>query len=272
LKTMIDLHCHILPGIDDGPESVDESLVMCRIAAEDGIRTIVATPHCCNGRYNNDASSILPVYENLRNKIREEGLPLELRVAGDIHIHPDLSSFLKENSCLNLGGRFVLVELPSEIIPRCLGDFLFRLCVEGFIPILTHPERNRMIQKQPSLLKDWIQGGGITQITAMSLTGDFGAEARDTAFSLLKRGWVHCVATDAHSPVWRKPILSGAAALLKNLVGDTGAKCLVEENPRRILAGEDPLTVFPMEQNGDNLQEQSFFRRYFRLLDFCSFR
>lgn len=251
---------------------MEDSLAMCRIAVEDGIGTIVATPHCYNGRYQNNASSIMPVYENLRSRIREDGIALDLCVAGDIHIQPDLLSFLKENSCLSLGGRFILVELPSEVIPRSLGDFLFRLRVEGFIPILTHPERNRTIQKQPSLLEDWIQGGGITQITAMSLTGDFGAEARGTSLSLLERGWVHCVATDAHSPVWRKPLLSGAVALLKNLVGDTGAQWLVEENPRRILAGEDPLTVFPMAQKDNNLPGHNFFSRHFRLPEFCGFR
>jgi len=268
---MIDLHCHILPGIDDGPQSVDAALSMCRIAAKDGIRTVVATPHCCDGRYRNDAASILPVFDLLRERIREEGIDLNLDVAGDIHIQPNLVSFLNDNECLRLGGRFVLVEVPSEVVPRLIGDFLFHLRVEGFSPILTHPERNRMIQRRPVILEDWIRCGGFTQVTAMSFTGDFGTEARDASFDLLNRGWVHCVATDAHSPAGRKPILSRALKLLKEYVGEEGAIRLVDGNPCRILAGEDPLTVLPLAQKGSKSNERGFFRKYFRLAEICGF-
>ncbi|MDA8125837.1 MAG: capsular biosynthesis protein [Deltaproteobacteria bacterium] len=235
------MHCHILPGIDDGPKTVDDALAMCRIAVEDGIHTIVATPHCYKGRYANDASTILPAYELLQRRIREEGLDLNLQVAGDMHIDPDLPAFLKDNPPLCAGGRFVLVELPSESIPRFVGEFLFSLRVAGFTPILTHPERNRMIQRRPALVEEWIKGGTFMQVTAMSLTGEFGAEAQNAAFALLDRGDVHFVATDAHSATWRRPVLSKAAELLRGRVGEKKARCLVKENPHRILAGENPL-------------------------------
>jgi protein-tyrosine phosphatase len=240
---LIDLHCHILPGIDDGPESLDDALEMCRIAAGDGIRTVVATPHCYKGRYANDASTILPVYDLLQRRIREEGIDLTLLVAGDMHIDPDLASFLQDNPSLCPGGRFVLIELPSEVIPRFIGEFLFALRVKGFTPILTHPERNRMIQHRPALVEEWLPGGVLTQLTAMSLTGEFGAEAQSASFALLDRGCVDFVATDAHSPGWRKPVLSTVTALLRERIGEEGARRLVEENPRRILAGQDPLKI-----------------------------
>jgi protein-tyrosine phosphatase len=268
---MIDLHCHILPGIDDGPETMTEALMMCHIAIEDGIHTIVATPHCCNGQYHNDEHSIQPVYEDLKRCIQQNGMSLDLRMAGDIHIHPDLLLFLKENSCLTLGGRYVLVEFSSEVVPRFLKEFLLHLRLGGYTPILTHPERNRTIQKQPSLIKGWVQDGGVTQITAMSLTGHFGSKARRTAFYLLDRGWVHCVATDAHSATWRKPILSEAVTLLKNLVGDDGVQNLVKKNPWRILTGEDTVSVFPLTWNGNNSWGKSFFRKYSRLPQFFRF-
>jgi protein-tyrosine phosphatase len=238
---LIDMHCHILPGIDDGPETLDDSLAMCRIAVEDGIHTIVATPHCYKGRYANDASTILPAYDLLQRRIREEGIDLNLLVAGDMHIDPALPSFLKDNLPLCAGGRFVLIELPSESIPRFVGEFLFSLRMEGFTPILTHPERNRMIQHHPALVEEWVKGGTFTQVTAMSLTGEFGAESQNAAFALLDRGDVHFVATDAHSVAWRRPVLSKAAALLRERIGEKEARCLVEENPRRILAGENPV-------------------------------
>lgn len=238
---MIDVHCHILPCIDDGPETLDGALAMCRIAVGDGIDTIVATPHCYKGRYANDASTTLPAYDLLKRRIEEEGIGLNLQVAGDMHIDPDLVVFLKENPSLSIGGRFVLVELPSESIPRFVPEFLFSLRLAGFAPILTHPERNRVIQRRPALVEAWMSSGIFTQVTAMSLTGEFGAEPQTAAFALLERGYVHFVATDAHSPDWRRPVLSGAAALLRSRIGAEGARCLVEENPRRILAGQDPL-------------------------------
>jgi protein-tyrosine phosphatase len=185
---LIDVHCHILPGIDDGPETLDGALAMCRIAVEDGIDTIVATPHCYKGRYENDASTILPAYDLLKRRVREAGIDLNLQVAGDMHIDPDLASFLKDNPSLCTGGRFVLVELPSDSIPRLVPEFLFSLRLAGFAPILTHPERNRMIQHRPALVEEWMQSGTFTQVTAMSLTGDFGAEPRNAAFALLERG------------------------------------------------------------------------------------
>jgi len=238
---VIDLHCHILPGIDDGPETIDEALEMCRIAVADGIRTIVATPHCYKGYYANDTSTILPVYDLLQQRIIEEGIDLNLLVAGDIHIDPDLALFLKDNPSLCPGGRFALVELPWDSIPRYVGKFLFSLCVKGFTPILTHPERNRAIQLHPELVEEWVTSGAFIQVTAMSLTGEFGPKSQDTAFALLDWGQVHFVATDAHSPSWRKPVLSDAAGLLRERIGEEGARRLVEENPRRILAGQDPL-------------------------------
>jgi protein-tyrosine phosphatase len=238
---LIDVHCHILPGIDDGPETLDGALAMCRIAVEDGIDTIVATPHCYKGRYANDASTILPAYDLLKRRVREAGIDLNLQVAGDMHIDPDLASFLKDNPSLCTGGRFVLVELPSDSIPRFVMEFLFSLRLAGFAPILTHPERNRVIQRRPALVEAWMSSGIFTQVTAMSLTGEFGADPQIAAFALLERGYVHFVATDAHSPDWRRPVLSKAAALLRERIGEEGARCLVEGNPRRILAGQDPV-------------------------------
>lgn len=240
---MIDLHCHILPGIDDGPQSMDEALAMCRIAAADGIRTIVATPHCSRERHANDTATILPVYDLLKQRIREEGIELTLLVAGEMRIDPGLAFFMQENPLLCPGGRLVLVELPSETIPRFVVQFLFMLRLKGYIPVLTHPERNHAVQHQPGVVAEWIKGGAYTQVTAMSLTGEFGPEAQNTAFALLDRGQVHFVASDAHSSKWRSPVLSKAAAFLQERIGEEGARRLVEENPCRILAGWEPLRV-----------------------------
>ncbi|MDX9745501.1 MAG: CpsB/CapC family capsule biosynthesis tyrosine phosphatase [Syntrophales bacterium] len=242
---MIDVHCHILPFLDDGPKTMDEALEMCRIASDDGIHTIVATPHCYQGKYPNSTTSILPVYEALRNKIRSIGIPINLHAAGEVHIDPDLVSFLEENPGLCIGGRFVLIEIHPDTVPPSIVNFLFHMRLAGFTPILTHPERNRMVQARPDILADWISGGGLVQITAMSLTGHFGSRARETVFSLLERGWVHCVASDAHSSTGRTPVLSGAVPLLDQHVGREGTEVLLEGNPRRMLDGRELSAVFP---------------------------
>lgn len=238
---MIDIHCHILPGLDDGPETMEDALAMCRIAWGDGIRTIVATPHCYRGRYENDAATIRPVYDLLKQRIREEKIGLNLLMAGDVHVDPDIATFLENNPSLCPGGRFVLIELPPGAIPPFVGNHFAALRFRGFTPILTHPERNYMIQQRPNLVEDWVQQGTLIQVTAMSLTGEFGDTAREAALTLLDGGWVHFVATDAHSPAWRKPLLSGVAGLLRQRIGEAGARLLLEENPRRMLAGLDPL-------------------------------
>ncbi|MBN1547647.1 MAG: hypothetical protein JW902_13430 [Syntrophaceae bacterium] len=269
---MIDVHCHILPGIDDGPATLEEALAMCRMAVADGIQSIVATPHCYHGKYPNDEASILPVYKDLRDRVREEGILLDLHVAGDVHIHPELPSFLKKNECLYLGGRFVLVEIPSDVVPRFIGEFLFNMRISGFIPVLTHPERNRTVQSNPQILDEWIAGGGLTQITAMSLTGDFGIEAKQTAFDLIDRGWVHCLATDAHSTGWRKPILSNALRSLIKYMGKEGANLLVKENPRRLISGYDPLPIFPRSREYGKSLKIHKLKKYIRLPGFLSSR
>lgn len=222
---------------------MDDALAMCRIAREDGIQTIVATPHCYRGRYENDASTIRPVYDLLKQRIEEEGIGLSLLMAGDIHVDPEIATFLEDNPSLCPGGHFVLIELPPEAIPPFVGNHFTALRFRGFTPILTHPERNHMIQQRPDLVGDWVQQGTLVQVTAMSLTGEFGDAAREAALALLDRGWVHFVATDAHSPAWRRPVLSRAAVLLRQRIGDEGMRRLLEENPRRMLAGLGPLGV-----------------------------
>ncbi|MCK9230992.1 MAG: hypothetical protein M0Q23_08000 [Syntrophales bacterium] len=222
---------------------MDDALAMCRIAWDDGIQTIVATPHCYRGRYENDAATIRPVYDLLKQRLQEEAIGLNLLMAGDIHVDPDIVAFLEDNPELCPGGHFVLIELPSEAVPPFVGNHFTALRFRGFTPILTHPERNRMIRQRPDLVGEWVRQGVFVQVTAMSLTGEFGDAAQTAALTLLDSGRIHFVATDAHSPTRRRPVLSGAAVLLRKRIGEKGTRRLLEENPRRMLAGLDPLEV-----------------------------
>jgi protein-tyrosine phosphatase len=235
---MIDLHSHVLPGLDDGAKNIDDALEMCRVAHADGIQTLFATPPCRSGVYYNDQKKILATLENLKEALHREKITLKVLPGVDILIHPELIDFLDQNPCLLLGGRYVLLELPNESIPLHTRDFLFKMQLKGYTPIITHPERNSMIQSNPEILEELVQVGALVQVTAMSLTGEFGGQARESANRLIKSGLVHFIATDAHSPHRRPPILSKGRKILEETIGPEQALMMVEEIPDKILRGE----------------------------------
>ena len=257
---MIDLHSHILPCLDDGARNMDEALEMCRIAETDGIHTIIASPHCGNGVYNNDEKTILPVLESIKEAVREKGIYVKIIPSVEIHINPEIVTFFKQNSRLLLGGRYVFLELPSQSIPLYTGEFLFKMKLKGFIPIITHPERNTIIQSDTSVLKKWVEGGTIVQVTAMSLTGEFGEKVRKVSLKMVQSGLVHFIATDAHSPNRRKPILSKGRKVLEEILDSNQAKAMVEDIPRKILNGE---VIESMEIQNSSRTSSSFISRFF---------
>ena len=257
---MIDLHSHILPCLDDGATNMDETLEMCRIAEADGIHTIIASPHSRNGVYDNDEKTILPVLEKVKEAVREKGISIEIIPAVDMHIDPEVVIFFKQNSQLLLGGRYVLLEFPSQSIPPYTEEFLFKMKLKGYIPIITHPERNAIIQGDTTVLQKWVEGGAIAQVTAMSLTGEFGEKVRKVSLKMVQSGLAHFIATDAHSPNWRKPILSKGRKVLEEILDSNRAKAMVEDIPRKILNGE---VIESIEIQNSNHTSSSFVRRLF---------
>lgn len=235
---MIDLHSHILPGLDDGAQNMDDALKMCRVAQADGIHTLVATPHCRIGVYQNDQTKILAALRSLQEALIREKISLKLLPGVDIFIHPEAIKFLDQNPRLLLGGRYALLELPAQSIPPYTRDFFFKMRLKGYTPIITHPERNSMIQSNPEILQELLHGGALSQITAMSLTGEFGERARESAARLAKSGLAQSIATDAHSPHRRPPILSKARKILEEIMGPGQALNMVEKTPEKILRGE----------------------------------
>jgi protein-tyrosine phosphatase len=235
---MIDIHCHLLPGLDDGPDDMGETLGMCRLAQSDGIKTLVATPHCRNGVYHNQEKTILPVVKQVQEVIRQAEIPIQILPGADLHIHPEALSFLKENPKLLLGDRYYLLELPAQSIPPYTREFIFKSLLAGYFPILTHPERNSQVQSRHKLLEEWVEAGVLIQITAMSLTGEFGGQVRKCALSLIRSGLVHVLASDAHSSRRRPPVLSKAREVLETIVGPEKARTLVKDIPEKILKGE----------------------------------
>ncbi len=240
---LIDLHCHILPNMDDGARSLEESLAMARRAVADGIRTIVATPHALNGVYSNPLKKVTAKVTALKHSLLENHIDLELYPGSDVHLCPGLSEKIKngEACTINGDGKYIILELPSSTVPAGVKDEIFALKMNGITPIISHPERNSNIQQAPNTLYELICMGALGQVTAMSLTGDFGKLPAKTATLLLKHRLVHIIASDAHSPEDRPPALSEALQRAAEILNSyTDAAHMVTDIPRSILAGSTP--------------------------------
>ncbi|MBN1102783.1 MAG: hypothetical protein JXL84_05130 [Deltaproteobacteria bacterium] len=244
---MIDLHCHILPGLDDGAGSLEESLAMAKMALLDGIHTVVATPHSLNGLYLNPLNKVNASVESLRKVFDENGLNLRLCVGGDTHLCPGMVDRVMSGEAVtvNNSGRYLLLELPPQTIPERLQEEIFSLKIHGITPIITHPERHPGIQRDLRLLREMISHGALAQVTAMSLSGEFGGPVMACAEAMLEHRLVHIIASDAHSADKRPPVLSRAVEAAEEILGNIEeARWMVEGLPAAILAG-DPVEVPP---------------------------
>ena len=230
--SMIDIHCHILPDIDDGPKSFDESLVMAKMAATDGIAAIVATPHLNNKLY--DRVEINRRVSYLNHLLRQEGVPITIMPGADVSVL--FSSAQLQGFTIN-DTEYILVEFPHTHFPRNASDILAQFMANGYKPIITHPERNPSIIANPELLLDVLKEYYYVQITAGSLTGDFGQEAQQCAEQLLRSGVVDVIATDAHSATERKPQLSSGVLAAAEIVGSEAAQRMVFGTPAKIISG-----------------------------------
>lgn len=237
---LIDLHCHILPRLDDGPSSDDEALEMARIAVQDGITDIVATPHTENGLYQNSPERITEAAERLQRKLREENLPLRIHVGSEVRIHIDLIDNLQSSRTATFcnAKRYVLLELPSSQVPLFMTDMIRELKAASIMPILAHPERNKILQAEPERLREWIEAGAIAQVTADSLAGRMGKRVQTTARRMVVNNLVHVLASDAHNSRNRKPQLREAFRLLERMTSRATARQFLL-NAQSILAGND---------------------------------
>ena len=240
---MIDLHCHILPGVDDGAKSLEESLLMARRAVEDGIHTIVATPHTLNGIYINSAGEVTPKVASLQETLSKNHIKLQLYVGADVHLCPHMLELIESGDAgtINNARKYILLEFPSQVVPPKVKDEIFSLKLNGITPIISHLERNPVIQHNIDILYEFIRMGALCQVTAMSITGDFGGIAMQCAERLLRHRMVHVIASDAHSSESRPPVLSqaveAAAEILENY---DDAERMVTEVPAAILSGNMP--------------------------------
>lgn len=197
---MIDLHCHLLPAVDDGPGTVEQSIAMAKQAVSEGVTGIVVTPHAFHPQFDTSELNVKQAVDSLQDVFRQEGIALDLYAGQEIRVFGDLLEAIEDARALSLAdSRYVLVEFPSDSVPAFSEQLFFRLQTEGYTPIIAHPERNKEFATNPKRLMDFVSSGALSQVTTSSLTGEFGRNVQDLAFVFLRNGLSQLIASDAHS-------------------------------------------------------------------------
>lgn len=197
---MIDIHSHILPGIDDGAKTMNESIEMAKVAVNEGITKIIATPHHKNNQFNNLKSSILLKVNDLNTILKEENIPLTVLPGQEVRIYGEVLEGYYKDEVLTLNHtKYLFIEFPSSSVPRYAERLLYELQTDGIIPIIVHPERNKELQEKPDLLYNFVKNGALTQVTASSVVGYFGKNVKKFSEQLIEYNLTHFIASDAHN-------------------------------------------------------------------------
>ena len=228
---MIDIHSHILPGVDDGAQTEENSLDMARAAIKEGITTIVATPHHRNGKYDNERENILKWVETLSDLFEKEGIPLIVLPGQETRMNGDMIEELEEQIILPINdSKYVFVEFPSAHVPRYSSQMLFDIQVAGYIPIIVHPERNQELIEHPSRLYEFVKKGCLTQVTAASVVGKFGKNIQKFSQQLIESNLTHFIASDAHNTTSRGFVMNEAFETIKKQYGSDYFYLLLENS------------------------------------------
>jgi protein-tyrosine phosphatase len=242
---MIDLHCHLLPGIDDGPKTLQEALQMAEYAVEQGIQHSVLTPHIQPGCYDNDIQSIQVVYQAFQAALDDHGIPLKISMAAEVRVCAELPQMISQNKIPFIGvwenKKVLLLEFPHDHIPVGAEKLVAWLIAREIIPLIAHPERNQAILRQPDKIMPFIRIGCLLQVTASSVTGLFGAASQQCALRLIEQNLVTVLASDAHNLHKRQPTLRPALTYLKPLIGEQQANALVTTHPARMISAQQAL-------------------------------
>ena len=245
---MIDLHCHLLPGVDDGSKSMDISLKLATDAVKDGIDYALLTPHHMNGVYLNHKQSVIQQTQEFQVELDRHKIPLKVFPGQEVRINGDLLTALDQDDILfaNEGGQYLMLEFPDDDIPNYTSNMIYELMQRGIIPVIVHPERNTKIMKQPDILYDLLNKGCLSQITAGSYVGIFGHKVQKFSKQLIQSGQVYIFASDAHNLPNRKYEMTNAFAKLGNEFGNDYVSKF-NENAKRII-------------NGDNILSNDFYK------------
>lgn len=248
---MIDIHTHILPGIDDGAANWNDTLNMAKAAVAEGITTIIATPHHANGRYTNTADEVVEHTRRINEQLAEEGIPISVTSGQEIRWHKDwLEAWFRKELLSLADSSYVLIELPSSRIPEEIVELIHELNILKIKPIIAHPERNAEVMKHPERLAELIDLGAFAQVTTHSLLGGFGRRVEKLAWTLCKGGHIHIVSSDAHHVEHRGFRMRECYVEIRKRMGEEwenyflrNAQNILENRPFESLPAKVPLSV-----------------------------
>ncbi len=246
---MIDIHSHILPGIDDGPARMDETLEMARAYEQAGFHVVIATPHHVPGTSWNPApETVQSLVSHVNRILVHEGMRLRLLPGMEVGLDLDLARMLSKKALLTLGGtQYVLVETPFQRLPLNWEQMVFDLTAAGFAVVWAHPERCRQLQNNPAPMARMLQMGCFLQINWGSILGYNGGHVEKSAKRMLQKGWVHCLATDCHDAVSRTPAIGmDGMRILEEILDPEAVGVVAHENPVRILQSKPLTPVMPV--------------------------
>ncbi|MFQ5650340.1 MAG: tyrosine-protein phosphatase [bacterium] len=249
---MIDIHSHVLPQIDDGPTSWQETMAMLHQAEEDGITEVAITHHILSNLDYEREPEILTKFEELRARISLEKIEIKLHLGAEIYSQADMELH-HTISTYNNNKKYFLVEFPMQGIPRFVAEYFFEIITKGMTPVIAHPERNMGVVRNPERAYEFVQRGALLQVNAGSITGRHGEPIKDTAAILMNSNLVHFVGSDGHNTRRRPLTLRDAMNRVAEEWGEERAQALFHHNPRKVLAGEpiqapEPLPIQPLRK------------------------
>ncbi|MFB6804689.1 tyrosine-protein phosphatase [Peribacillus butanolivorans] len=244
---MIDLHCHILPGVDDGSPDMLESLAMAKKAVEAGITHLFATPHHLNERYVNVKDNIIDRVFELNECLQQENIPLSVHPGQELRIHRELFVSLEKGEVLTLDNtdKYLLLELPSGDVPTYTQELIYELLLKGITPIIVHPERNKELIENHNLLFKLVQEGALTQLTSGSIIGLFGKNVKSFSKKIMEHNLAHFIATDAHNIGSRGFTLQEAYETIAKTYG-IERTFYFKENAEQLIKGQSPSIEKPV--------------------------
>lgn len=243
---IVDIHNHILPGLDDGAGSMEEAILLAANAVENGITHIVATPHHLDGKYMNSPTAVKAAVANLYNEFSKRKIALKIFPGQEVHLATNILEELeKDPLTLANSGKYILIELPSKYIPVHTLDILYKIQLKGLIPIIVHPERNVVLRRNKNLLYEFVKKGALIQVTAASLIGMNGRELKRYSKVLIQHNLVHFISSDAHHYIKRPFLLKKAYAYIQKKFS-TAQVTYFQENAKQVIFGTEFQPLSPI--------------------------
>lgn len=236
---IVDTHNHLIPGIDDGAETMDETLEMCSIAYKEGIKKIIATPHFIRGEFFSTPAQVRENVEAINKRLVDCNIPITVYTGHEVFIDPELPKLLMDGGINTLNNsKYVLIELPMNGIPSYTEDTIYSIRLKGYVPIIAHPERNSEIINDPNILYRFIELGAVSQMTTLSILGVYGSKIQQVSEDLLRHNMVHLLATDAHTTRRRSPKILEAKQRVEQILGTQKTKTILE-NAEKVLENDE---------------------------------